>query len=115
LNSVLNSSELREAYESCLPLLSDYSTWLGQHEGLYQKYQQLAQSADYAHLTPAQQKVIKNALRDFKLSGIGLSADKKQRYGEIQSRLSDLGSQFSNNTLDATQAWFKQVTDETEL
>lgn len=115
LNSVLNSSELREAYESCLPLLSDYSTWLGQHEGLYQKYQQLAQSADYANLTRAQQKVIQNALRDFKLSGIGLSADKKQRYGEIQSRLSDLGSQFSNNTLDATQAWFKQVTDEAEL
>ncbi|QBL08431.1 oligopeptidase A [Rheinheimera sp. D18] len=115
LNSVLNSAELREAYESCLPLLSDYSTWLGQHEGLYQKYQQLAQSADYANLTPAQQKVIQNALRDFKLSGIGLSTDKKQRYGEIQSRLSDLSSQFSNNTLDATQAWFKQVTDEAEL
>lgn len=115
LNSVLNSPELREAYESCLPLLSDFSTWLGQHEGLYQKYLQLAQSAEYAGLTPAQQKVIQNALRDFKLSGIGLSEQKKARYGEIQSRLSDLSSQFSNNTLDATQAWFKHVTDEAQL
>lgn len=115
MNSVVNSAELREAYESCLPLLSDFSTWLGQHDGLYQKYQQLAQSADYASLTPAQQKVIQNALRDFKLSGIGLPAEKKQRYGEIQSRLSDLASQFSNNTLDATQAWFKHITVEADL
>jgi len=111
LNSVLSSAELREAYESCLPLLSDYSTWLGQHEGLYQAYLTLSQSAEYANLTAAQQKVIQNALRDFKLSGIGLSAQKKQRYGEIQSRLSDLSSTFSNNTLDATQAWFKHITD----
>jgi len=115
LNSVANSPELRAAYESCLPLLSDFSTWLGQHEGLYQKYQALAQSADFSSLTAAQQKVVTNALRDFKLSGIGLPEQKKQRYGEIQSRLSELSSTFSNNTLDATQAWFKQVTDEAEL
>ncbi|EJI86848.1 oligopeptidase A [Alishewanella aestuarii B11] len=115
LNSVANSPELRAAYESCLPLLSDFSTWLGQHEGLYQKYQALAQSLEFAGLTTAQQKVVTNALRDFKLSGIGLPEQKKQRYGEIQSRLSELSSTFSNNTLDATQAWFKHVTDEAEL
>ncbi|MBU2178317.1 MAG: oligopeptidase A [Gammaproteobacteria bacterium] len=115
LNSVLSSPELREAYESCLPLLSDFSTWVGQHEGLYQAYLALSQSAEYATLTAAQQKVIQNALRDFKLSGIGLSEDKKQRYGEIQSRLSDLSSTFSNNCLDATQAWFKHVTEESQL
>lgn len=115
LNSVANSPELRAAYESCLPLLSDFSTWLGQHEGLYQKYLQLHNSSEFASLSAAQQKVITNALRDFKLSGIGLPAEKKQRYGEIQSRLSDLSSAFSNNTLDATQAWFKHVTAEAEL
>ena len=115
LNSVLSSAELREAYESCLPLLSDFSTWVGQHEGLYQAYLALSQGAEYQHLTSAQQKVIQNALRDFKLSGIGLSDDKKQRYGEIQSRLSDLSSTFSNNCLDATQAWFKHITDEAQL
>lgn len=115
MNSVVNSPELRAAYESCLPLLSEFSTWLGQHEGLYQAYQQLAASAQYSQLTAAQQKVIQNALRDFKLSGIGLSAERKKRYGEIQQRLSELGSTFSNNTLDATQAWFKHITDETAL
>lgn len=115
LNSVANSPELRAAYESCLPLLSDFSTWLGQHEGLYQKYLQLHNSSEFASLSSAQQKVITNALRDFKLSGIGLPAEKKQRYGEIQSRLSDLSSAFSNNTLDATQAWFKHITNEAEL
>ena len=115
LNSVLSSAELREAYESCLPLLSDFSTWLGQHEGLYQAYVELSQSDEYKTLSAAQQKVIENSLRDFKLSGIGLSDAKKQRYGEIQSRLSDLSSTFSNHCLDATQAWFKHVTDENEL
>ncbi|MBU0911960.1 MAG: oligopeptidase A [Gammaproteobacteria bacterium] len=115
LNSVKNSPELREAYESCLPLLSDFSTYVGQHEGLYQAYLKLSQSAEYATLTTAQQKVIQNALRDFKLSGIGLSDEKKQRYGEIQSRSSDLASNFSNNTLDATQAWFKHIEDESLL
>ncbi|MEN3159227.1 oligopeptidase A [Alkalimonas sp. NCh-2] len=115
LNSVLNSQELREAYESCLPLLSEFSTWLGQHEGLYQAYRQLADSADFASLSTAQQKVIANALRDFKLSGIGLPSEKKQRYGEIQSRLSELSSTFSNHTLDATQAWHKHLTDESQL
>lgn len=115
LNSVVSSPELREAYESCLPLLSDFSTWVGQHEGLYQAYLALSQSAEYSTLSGAQQKVIQNALRDFKLSGIGLSDAKKQRYGEIQSRLSDLSSTFSNNCLDATQAWFKHISDETQL
>lgn len=115
LNSVKNSPELREAYESCLPLLSDFSTYVGQHEGLYQAYLKLSHSAEYATLTTAQKKVIQNALRDFKLSGIGLSDEKKQRYGEIQSRSSDLASSFSNNTLDATQAWFKHIEDESLL
>lgn len=115
LNAVLSSTELRDAYESCLPLLSDFSTWLGQHEGLYQAYLTLSQSPAYQDLSKAQQKVIQNQLRDFKLSGIGLSAEKKQRYGEIQSRLSDLGSTFSNHILDATQSWFKHITDEALL
>ena len=68
LNSVLSSPELREAYESCLPLLSDFSTWVGQHEGLYQAYSALSQSAEYSSLSSAQQKVIQNALRIFEVS-----------------------------------------------
>lgn len=62
-----------------------------------------------------QRKAVDNALRDFELSGIGLSADKQQRYGEIVARLSELGSTYSNNVLDATMGWSKLITDEAEL
>lgn len=115
LNSVLNSDELREAYESCLPLLSEYSTFVGQHEGLYQAFKAIAERDDFSELSTAEQKVITNGLRDFKLSGIALSDEDKKRYGEIVARLSELGSQFSNNLLDATHAFTVNITDEAEL
>lgn len=115
LNSVKNSPELRQAYEQALPLLSEYSTWVGQHEGLYQAYRDLKEGSNFAALDIAQKKAIDNALRDFELSGIGLSKEKQQRYGEIAARLSELGSTYSNNVLDATMGWSKLITDEKEL
>lgn len=115
LNSVQNSPELREAYEQCLPLLSEYGTWVGQHEGLYQAYRSLKEGAGFAVLTKPQKKAVENSLRDFELSGIGLPKEKQQRYGEIMARLSELGSAFSNNVLDATMGWSKLITDEKEL
>ena len=115
LNSVKNSPELRQAYEQTLPLLSEYSTWVGQHEGLYQAYRDLKEGESFATLDVAQQKAVDNALRDFELSGIGLDKEKQQRYGEIAARLSELGSAYSNNVLDATMGWSKLITDESEL
>ncbi|HGM6603995.1 oligopeptidase A [Serratia marcescens] len=115
LNSVKNSPELRAAYEQALPLLSEYGTWVGQHEGLYQAYRSLKEGAAFETLSVPQRKAVDNALRDFELSGIGLSADKQQRYGEIVARLSELGSTYSNNVLDATMGWSKLITDEAEL
>lgn len=115
MNSMVSSDELRQAYEECLPLLSEYSTWLGQHKGLFEAYQQLKNSAEFDKLNTAQQKVINNALRDFKLSGIDLAPEQQKRYGEIQARLSELSSSFSNNLLDATNAWQKVITEEAEL
>ena len=115
LNSVKNSPELRQAYEQTLPLLSEYSTWVGQHEGLYQAYRDLKEGDSYAALSQPQQKAVDNALRDFELSGIGLSKEKQKRYGEIAARLSELGSTYSNNVLDATMGWSKLITDEAEL
>ena len=115
MNSVVSSDELREAYESCLPMLSEYGTWVGQHKGLFEAYNEFAASDEFKTLNTAQQKVINNALRDFKLSGIDLAPEQQKRYGEIQSRLSELSSQFSNNVLDATHAWQKVITDEAEL
>ncbi|MDY4594768.1 MAG: oligopeptidase A [[Pasteurella] aerogenes] len=115
LNSVKNSPQLREAYQACLPLLSEYSTWIGQHEGLYHAYLQLKNSSEFATYSVAQKTAIENALRDFKLSGISLPKEKQQRYGEIVSRLSELSSQFSNNVLDATMGWDKVIEDESQL
>lgn len=115
LNSVLNSEALRAAHDACLPLLSEFQTYVGQHEGLYQAYLALSESDDFPRLDDAQRKEIQNTLRDFRLSGIGLPAEAQQRYGEIQARLSELASRFSNNVLDATQGWHKLVADEAEL
>ena len=115
MNSVMNSDELRDAYESCLPVLSEYGTWVGQHKGLFEAYKAIKASEAFSALNRAQQKTITDALRDFELSGIGLPADEQHRYGEISKRQSELGSQFSNNVLDATMGWSKQITDVAEL
>lgn len=115
MNSVVNNDELRAAYETCLPLLSEYQTFVGQHAGLYQAYQQLADSNEFRRLSQAQQQQVSNTLRDFRLSGIALEEAQQQRYGQIVSRLSELASQFNNQVMDATQGWVKHITDETEL
>jgi oligopeptidase A len=115
MNSVVSSDGMRDAYESCLPLLSEYGTFVGQHEGLYQAYLSVKNKGQFEHLDVAQQKVITNALRDFMLSGIALSDNDKKRYGEIVSRLSELSSSFSNNVLDATHAFSITTEDKDEL
>ncbi|MBR9799373.1 oligopeptidase A [Cobetia sp. AM6] len=112
LNSTMNSPKLREAYQACLAKLSAYSTWVGQNSDLAAAYQRLADSDEFARLDEAQQKAITNSLRDFRLAGVDLPQDKKQRYGEIQARLSELSNTFSNHVLDATQAWHKDVGEE---
>lgn len=115
MNSVVSNDQLREAYESCLPLLSEYGTYVGQHQGLYQAYVDLKNSTEFATLDIAQQKVITNALRDFTLSGIALNDQDKKRYGDISARLSELSSSFGNNVLDATQAFSINILDKDEL
>ncbi len=112
LNSVCNSDALREAYNACLPLLSEYGTWMGQHSQLCAAYQQIADSAAFRALDTAQRKSIEHALRDFRLAGVALPPDKKSQYGELRQRLSKLGSKFGENVLDATNAWSKRVTRE---
>ena len=88
---------------------------VGQHAGLFAAYQQLSASDEFSQLNTAQQKVITNALRDFKLSGIALNSQDQKRYGEISARLSELSSTFGNNILDATHAFNVNITDEKEL
>ena len=115
LNAVCNNAELRAVYETCLPKLSEYSTELGHNRALYEAYHALAASPEAAGFDVAQQTILKHSLRDFHLSGIDLPEAEKQRFGAIQSKLSELGSRFSNQLLDATQAWSKQVSSEAAL
>ena len=115
MNAVVNSDALRDAYNACLPVLSEFSTRLGQNKALYEAYLQMKESKDFDTLNRAQKKVIDNFLRDFKLAGVALPEDKKKRYGEVQKALSELTSQFSDNVLDATMAWSKHITDEDTL
>ncbi|MBF7728838.1 oligopeptidase A [Pseudomonas sp. N040] len=115
LNAVCNSPELRAAYEACLPKLSEYWTEMGQNKPLFEAYAALAASPQASRFDVAQQTILEHALRDFRLSGIDLPPAGQQRYGAIQMRLSELTSSFSNQLLDATQAWSKHLTDEAAL
>lgn len=115
LNSVLNSDELRTAYNDCLPKLTAYSTEMGQNRRLFYAYRVLSKSAEFATLDIAQQKIIRNALRDFKLSGVDLSAEKKERFKEINQELSSHASQYEENLLDATNAWNKLFSHKRDL
>jgi oligopeptidase A len=115
LNGVMNSDELREVYNSCLPKLSAYGTRIGQNKDLQLAYQKIKDSSEFAQLDLAQQKSINNGLREFHLAGVDLKDDQKRRYGDIKSRLSKLASTFSENVLDATNKWSKLITDASEL
>jgi oligopeptidase A len=115
LHGVTNTPAWRAAYEAVLPKLTEYHTALGQNRRLFEAYQALADSPAYAALDEAQRKSIDNVLRDFRLSGVALEGEARERYGAIRKRLAELTTLFSNNLLDATQGWYKQVDDVAEL
>lgn len=115
LHSVVDNDELREAYNACLPKLSDYATEMGQNKDLYLAYKSVFESDEFALLDDAQRKIIENALREFRLSGIELDEDKQQEYKDIKKELSRLQTRFEENLLDATHAWTKHVTDKKSL
>ena len=115
MNSVVNSDKLREAYNACLPKLSEFSTELGQNEKLFNAIKYIAESDEFNNLHTAQKKTIKNELRDFRLSGIELNEKDRQRYKEIMQELSKLTAKFEENLLDATNEWKKVITDESRL
>lgn len=115
MNSVVNSDELREAYQACIGKLSEYGTEISQNVDLYQAIQSLKDSKEYQALSVAQKKIIDNDLRDFRLSGVSLEADKKEQYKFARQRLTELCNKFEENILDATNAWHKQIGDEKQL
>jgi oligopeptidase A len=112
LNSVMNHDALRHTYNECRVKLSDYASEVGQHDALYQRYQEISQHSD---LNSAQQQVLRHALRDFFLSGVTLPAEQKARYKAINQSLTKLTSQYEENVLDATQAWTLLIDDRQRL
>ncbi|MFC1334024.1 MAG: oligopeptidase A [gamma proteobacterium symbiont of Clathrolucina costata] len=112
MNSVVNHDELREVYNACLPKLSDYATEVGQNRKLCEAYKKVAEQAD---LDDAQKKMLENTLLEFRLSGVDLPEDKKQRFKEISQSLSKLTTKFEENLLDATNAWSKLISDPEQL
>lgn len=115
LNAVVNTPELREAYNAALPLVTDFSTWVGLHEGLYKQYQRLAASPDFASWTPVRRRIVEMALRDFRLSGVELQGADRDRYAEISDREAQASQKFSENVLDSIDAWSLFVEDEARL
>lgn len=115
LNAVVNTPELRAAYNECLPLITEYSTWVGLHEGLYQQYKRLKASDDFTTLTPVRQRIIELALRDFRLSGAELQGPQRERYRAISDQQAQLSQKFSENVLDSVDQWALYITDESRL
>jgi oligopeptidase A len=115
LNAVMNSPELREVYNATLPKITAHYAELGQNLALFKKFKALRNSPEFEGLSAARKKIIENELRDFRLGGAELSEAKKARYLEIQEKLSELSSRFSDNLLDATNDYTLLVTDEKEL
>ncbi len=105
LHAVMDNPPLREAYNAALPKISQYWTELAQNQALFQKYKALRASPAFGALSAARRKIVDNALRDFRLGGAELPLDKKQRYAEIQEELARLSAKFSENVLDATNAF----------
>lgn len=115
LNAVMNNDALREVYKACLPKLSTYYTELGQNDKLYNATLALRNSSFFATMCAERKQQIEHSIRDFKLGGVSLDADQKKRFAEIEQELSRLTTEFSDNVLDATNAWSKLLPDASAL
>ncbi|PAV26933.1 oligopeptidase A [Tamilnaduibacter salinus] len=115
LNGVMNNEELRAIYKRCLEKLTEYATELSQNAALCEAYKKVAARDDFANLNEAQQKAITNTLRDFRLGGVDLPSEEKQRYADLSRELAELSNRFGDNVMDATQRWYKHITDAADL
>ena len=115
LQAVVNTPELREAYNANLPKVTRFGSALGQNLALYAQYKALSQSPEAAGYDDARRKALENALRDFRLGGAELDDTGKARFTAIREELSALSAKFSNNVLDATDAWALFVEEPSRL
>ena len=115
INHVADTPELRAVYNENQPKVTEFWTALGQNEALFDKYKAIRAGADYDSLSPARKRIVENALRDFRLGGAELPADKKERFGAIQEQHATISTRFSENVLDATNDYKLLIEDEAEL
>ncbi|MFA7665246.1 MAG: M3 family metallopeptidase [Burkholderiaceae bacterium] len=115
LNAVADSPALREAFNANLPRVTQFFTELSQHEALFARYKAFAATPDFARLSAPRQRTVENALRDFRLGGAELQSPARERFAEIQDRHAALSQRFSENVLDATNAFALYVDDEARL
>ncbi len=115
LHSVMDSPELREVYNENLPKITIFYAELGQNEALFAKFKALKASPGYAALSAPRKKIVENELRDFRLGGAELPADKKARFMQVQEELAQLSAKFEENLLDATNDYALIIDDRDEL
>lgn len=115
LFGVMSSPEWRAAYNAGLPKVTEYSLELSQNEALFRVYESLSRRADFMEWSPARRKVITDALRDFRLSGIALPPEQQARFKAIALRLSELHAQFEEHIMDCVQAWSLLIAEESQL
>lgn len=115
LNAVADTPELRAAYGAMLPKVTAFFASLGQNLELYKRYKEIKASAEFAKLSPEQQKVIDNSLRDFRLGGAELADDQKPRFTQIQDEQAALAKAFSDHILDATDSFIHLVSSQADL
>ena len=115
LNAVADTPELRAAYGAMLPKVTAFFASLGQNLELYKRYKEIKAGAEFAKLSPEQQKVIDNSLRDFRLGGAELADDQKPRFTQIQDEQAALAKGFSDHVLDATDSFIHLVSSQADL
>ena len=115
LHAVDDNPAIRDAYNASLPKVTQYWTELAQHAGLFAKYKALAASPAFASLEAAQRRIVENELRDFRLGGAELPEAEKREFAAIQEELAALAAKFSENVLDATNAFSLLVEEREKL
>ncbi|HUH87210.1 MAG TPA: M3 family metallopeptidase [Pusillimonas sp.] len=105
LNAVVDTPPLREAYNLCLPKVTEFSTWIGLHKGLYSQYKRLHESAEFSSLPPVRQRIVELALRNFRLGGVELEGEARAQYAQISEQQAQASQKFSENVLDSMDKW----------
>lgn len=115
LQSVVDTPALRDAYNAALPGVTQLFIDLSQNEALFAKYKALKASGAFNELSPVRRRIVERELRDFRLSGAELPEAERARVKAVGEKLSMLNQKFSENLLDATNAWDLTITDEQRL